>query len=145
MKRFRIGNGPIYRLDDIEELSLKDLLVLGVQTEELGRRVDMNVIQEMKTRIERLNEDERKADKDAPWLFAISLWAARIKAGEDVTFVEAVDFPMSQLQFLAEPADRKPKKAANPTRSRPASGRAASKSTAPPPSARTSKTASTAG
>lgn len=145
MKRFRIGDGPIYRLDDIEELSLKDLLVLGVQTEELGRRIDMGVINEMKMRISKLTTDEeRKADPDAAWLFAIALWAARIKAGEDLTFAESIDFPMSKLQLLKEPADR-PKKTANPTRSRPASGRGASSSTTRSRSTRTSKTASTGG
>lgn len=51
-----------------------------------------------------------KADQaDHPeYLFLTSLvvWAARVTAGEQLSLLDAVDVPVSQIRFVAEPHDR---------------------------------------
>lgn len=143
MKRFQIGDGPIYSLADIEQLSLKDLLVLKKETTELGDPVDMDRLYRMQDELDKLDDDARKQHPDAPLLLAVGVWAARLRSGEQLSFADAIDFPLRQLRFLPDPTDRK-KPAARPTQARRASGRAGAKRTAAA-SGKTSKKASTAG
>lgn len=121
--KFKIGD-KIYDGAAVDDLSLKMLLKLEKETTEFGHpltHVDIARIaaelQELKTAKEQANHP------DALWLTAVGVWAARNLAGEEVSFDQAVDFPMSALTFLPDPQDRK--KPANPQKARPGSGRAA--------------------
>lgn len=145
--RFRIDPAStVYRLADLEDLSLRDHLVLEQQTADLGRRLDLPTIDAMnRSLIDCKDDAERRVHPDGPWVLAVCIWAARRKAGEDVTFEQAIDFPMKKLEYLPDPEDRKP---ADPTRarSRQGSARAAKRPAAKrSASAKTSKRASTGG
>jgi hypothetical protein len=104
--KFKIGDA-FYDAGALEDLSLSLLLRLENETKEFGRPLRMADIQRMTTEIAALKTDaERGQHPDAPWVTAVAIWAARRLAGQDVTFEQAVDFPMSQLTILADPQDR---------------------------------------
>jgi hypothetical protein len=59
--------------------------------------------------------DERELTADEQfWLMGVMIWASRRVAGDQLSFAEAVDFPVDEVTWLPEPADHK--KPANPTR-----------------------------
>lgn len=38
---------------------------------------------------------------------AMAIWLARRSSGERIDFLDAIDFPLSQLEYIEEPGDRK--------------------------------------
>lgn len=40
------------------------------------------------------------------FLLSLTVWACRVAAGDQVTLLEAVDVPVSQVRFMMEPHDR---------------------------------------
>lgn len=121
--RFQIG-AKQYSLQAIEEISLADLLRLEAELAEAGRPLTIADIYDMDEQLQKItNDDERKRHPSAMMLLAVTIWASRRKSGDDVTFLEAVSFPMRQLKWLPDPQDRKA--AAKPGPTRPASARAA--------------------
>jgi hypothetical protein len=105
--KFKIGD-RVYDGTAIDQLSLKMLLELEQQTKDFGRTLTMNDIQSMSAELDGLKSDqERQAHPNGPWFLAVAIWAARKLAGEAVTFSEAIDFPLKDLTFLAEPQDHK--------------------------------------
>jgi hypothetical protein len=122
--RFQIADGPIYRFDAVERLTLKDYLLLERQSGELGRTITANELETWQAEFSQLTTDaERKAYPDGAWLLAVTLWAARRTGGEDISFDDAISFPMKDLKLLPDPGDNKPP--ADPTRARRGSARAA--------------------
>jgi hypothetical protein len=122
--RFQIADGPIYRFDAVERLTLKDYLLLEHQSEGLGRRITSNELETWQNEFAKLKTDEeRKAYPNGAWLLAITLWAARRTGGDDISFDEAISFPMKDLRILPDPGDNAPP--ADPTRARRGSARAA--------------------
>lgn len=142
--RFRI-DGRIYEAAALDQLMLKDILLFERDAAALGRPMKWGQIEawakELDVYYETIaNPRSTKAAKDeaeraakdhegAMWVIAMTIWASRRVAGETLTFEQATEFPMHQLEWLPDPQDRKV--AANPTKARPAtrkaSGRAASK------------------
>jgi len=122
--KFQI-EGKLYDSGSLDDLSLKYLLQLEKETADFGRPLNTGVLQQMSDSINELKTDkERAAHPDIMWMTAVSIWAARKLAGEQVTFEQAIDFPMSKLVVLPDPQDHK---RPNPTkaRSRKGSGQAA--------------------
>lgn len=136
--------GKVYDAADLDRLSLKDILLFETQAAELGvipelgRPMAWGDIGAISERIDALETDvEKENDRGMVWMTAVTIWASRKLAGEDVTFEQAVDFPMRDLKFIPEPQDHKTAKV-NPTAARPGSGRAARAVAAVPPSATSS-------
>lgn len=126
----------IYPVAVLDDLTLKMLLQLEQETAEFGHPMRANDIRLISDRMRKLdNDEERAADPDVLWLTATVIWSARKLAGEDVTFDQAVDFPMSDLSYIAEPQDRLPDPT-KPRNSRKSSGAAGKR----PAKARPSKT-----
>jgi hypothetical protein len=117
-------NGKVYDATDLESVKLRDILVFEQQTKDMGRAVTWGEVNQWADELDALGSDDERANHPgAPWLTAVTVWASRRIAGEDLTFGDAVDFPMSALRFIPDPEDHKPK--ANPTKARPTgSGRA---------------------
>lgn len=106
--KIKIG-ATVYSTADLDDLSLKTLLQLEQETQDFGHPLTANDIRLMSDRIRKLKTDEeRAADPGALWLTAVVVWASRKLAGEDVTFEQAVDFPMSDLGYIDEPQDHLP-------------------------------------
>ena len=106
--------GTTYPVKSAAELSLLDLLTLERETRDLGRPLTMSVIAGMENSVQAAireadgSEAKRKARTEHPesaWLLAVTLWASRKAAGDHVTFEEAISFPLSALEFVAEAGD----------------------------------------
>ncbi|MGX7679074.1 hypothetical protein ACSMXN_09250 [Jatrophihabitans sp. DSM 45814] len=156
--KFMIGD-RLYNDAALDQLSLKDILILEMETEKLGRPLKFAQVQGWAEEFNRLAD--RMADKRATaavraeaeksltehegalWVTAITIWASRKIAGEEITFGAAIDFPMGSLRILPEPEDRKAP--ADPTRARPGSGRAAKRPAGKRATKSTSRKPSTAG
>jgi hypothetical protein len=142
--RFTIGDSKVYRLSAIDDLTLAMLLELEVETAELGRKITVGDVYAMNEELEACKtDDERKRHPNAAWMLAICIWATRRLSGENITFGEAISFPMRDLTYLPEPADKKPP--ADPTRSAHRGSGAAAARDAAKPRTRTSTKASTSG
>jgi hypothetical protein len=141
--RFKIGS-VTYDAADTDRLSLKDILQLEAETKALGRplkwseferwTVEINDLvsgaaDETKSEAERQQAERELVEHDGYiWVMALMIWSSRRVAGETLTFGDAIDFPVGDLEFEKEPAGEK--KPANPTKARPTpkgSGRAAAK------------------
>lgn len=117
-------NGRSYDAAALDEVSLRDILLLEQQTTDFGRRLTWTEVTDMAARLEALKTDEERLDDEASlWLTAVTIWASRRLAGDPVTFDQAVDFPLKDLVFIKEAHDERPK--VNPQKARPGSGRAA--------------------
>lgn len=124
--RFKLQGRTYQATAVFDRVPLRDLLALEVELENLGRPMKWSQVRTMVQRISKL--DDAESDPDFLWFLGLLVWGTRRVAGESVTFEEAIDFGLGELQVIPEPEDRK-KKAATPVprKARPASGRAAKK------------------
>lgn len=117
--KLKIGD-KIYDTGVLDDLPLKFILQMEKQTADFGHPMTYPLIKAASDEINALKSDDEKKDHpEMIWLTAVGIWAARKLAGEDVTFDQAVDFPMSALTVLPEPGDHKKP---NPTKGRPRKG-----------------------
>jgi hypothetical protein len=135
--------GRVYDAASIYHLPLKLILQLQMESREFGRQIELVDIQTWTAELDKLKTDrERAQHPSGPWLIAVAIWVARKKAGDDVTFDQAVDVPLDEIVWLKEPRDYKQ----NPTKARPRKGSGPAVKRAPSKvAARTSRAASTAG
>ncbi|MBT9255373.1 hypothetical protein KMZ30_07280 [Phycicoccus sp. KQZ13P-1] len=120
--RFRIGPN-VYPVATVDRLTLRDLLLLERQTEEFGKPMTWSEMQGIirtvqEALVEAKTEREVVELDDFPWFLGILVWTARRDAGEQITFGDAVDFPMGEFEFI-RPVD--PRKA-RPVKKRPRKG-----------------------
>lgn len=116
--RFKIGE-RVYETDALDEISLRDLMLFNSQAAAFG--VTWSDVERIVTEMSELGE-EGQSHPDVMLMVGVTIWAARRAAGEDVTFDQAVDVPMSRIVWLESPKDHKPKAV---KRARSASARAA--------------------
>ena len=122
--RIKIGDG-VYTAAALDRITLRNLIRLEKETTDLGRPMRWGELRALADRVASLPEDEIESDDDFPWFLGMLVWAARLDAGEVVTFSEAVDFPMGDLEILPDPEDEVVPDI--PRKARPASGRAAAR------------------
>lgn len=116
--RFTLG-GREYDVASVQDVTLRDTLVLEAQMRELGREMTWPDLTTMILKLSKIKDDKaRAAHPDAMWSLAVTIWASRRAAGEDVTIAQAADFRMSDLQWV----DEKPEPEADPTEAQPAPG-----------------------
>ena len=66
-----------------------------------------------------LDKAERENHPEVLFLTALTIWAARVTAGEELGLLDAVDIPAAAVRWIAEPSD---KKAAAAGKAQPRSG-----------------------
>ena len=66
-----------------------------------------------------LDKAARENHPEALFLTALTIWAARVTAGEEMGLLDAVDIPAASVRWIAEPSD---KKAAAAGKAQPRSG-----------------------
>ena len=118
---FKIG-GVTYTPAALDRITLRNLIRLEAETVELGRPMRWGELRALADRVSSLPDDEVDSDDDFPWFLGMLIWAARLEAGEAVSFTEAVDFPLGDLEVLPDPGDEVTEP--DPRRARPGSGRA---------------------
>lgn len=120
MPRFVI-NGKTYQSAAIDALTLRQLLRLESETQELGTRWGWRELQAMLGRISDKDPEEAQEDPDFMWFVAVLIWSSRVNSGEAITFADAVDFPFVDFKAIPDPDDHKA--AEGPQQPRSASGR----------------------
>src|SRR4051812_21599330 len=103
--RFKIDDsGRIYDLADVRMVSLKLILRLRREGERLGIDLDIDELERMQADLEKAEDKAARATHpDAMMFLAVSIWVSRQLAGEDLSFEEAIDFPLVDLEFLPDP------------------------------------------
>lgn len=110
MARFKIGK-KVYTTAALDEVSLRDLVLFNTQAADMGLDAKWSDIERIAGEFDAMTEAEAEKHPDALLMIAVTVWVSRRVAGEDLTFGDALDFPLSQLDFLPEPKDRQPGKA----------------------------------
>lgn len=123
--RFKLQGRTYTATAVFDRVPLIDLLTLEVELETLGRPMTWAEVREMVQRISHLDDPE--SDPQYMWFLGLLVWGTRRLAGESVTFAEAVDFGLGELEMLPEPQDRKKAAKSDPRKPRPASGRGGAK------------------
>lgn len=107
--RFKIGE-KVYTSVGIDEISLRDMMAFNRDAGPLGFTW---------ADIERIVEDEDEPQGNEKFIImAVTIWLARRDAGEDVSFADAVEVKMSDLDILPDPGDHKPGKSKGPKKAR---------------------------
>jgi hypothetical protein len=136
-------DGKVYEGKMIDELSIKHALLFDRECADHGYPWRWADVERVRAEVKQLSRDEAEKHPEALLLTAVSVWAARVLAGDEVTFTEAIETPFERMAFIvdAPPAEEAP----DPRRARPGSGRAGApkSSSRKRTSAKTSKRAST--
>jgi len=64
-----------------------------------------------------MKPEDRENHPEILFMTALTIWAARVTAGEELGLLEAVDIPAASVRWVAEPSDKKPAGKAQPRRS----------------------------
>jgi hypothetical protein len=108
-ERFKIGT-KVYETDVLDDISLRDLMVFNRQVADMGLSITWADIERISVEMSELDEKDAARHPEAMLMTGVVIWASRRSAGDDVTFEQAVDIPMSQIVWLETPKDHKPKK-----------------------------------
>jgi hypothetical protein len=63
-----------------------------------------------------LDKAARENHPEALFLTALTIWAARVTAGEELGLLDAVDIPAASVHWIAEPTDKAAPGKARPRR-----------------------------
>jgi hypothetical protein len=88
-------SGAEYDIAELGKLSLFDLLELKKQT-----GLDVDGLQEVFKDAEDGDGSSVLASEEGLTAFGAMIWLSRRKAGERLTFEEACDFPLEELEFV---------------------------------------------
>jgi len=109
--RFKIDQ-KTYDTGSVDEISLRDVVLFNSQAADMGLPATWADVERI------AGEMAERTEKDGPHpeallMFAVTVWAARRIAGEDVTLEQALDVPMTSIEIVEArkaPKDRQPKK-----------------------------------
>lgn len=101
--------GRTYHGVDVSQLSLRNTLTLQRELAATGisSARTWEEVQGLIREFSALPEAERGSHPEGLFLTALTIWAARVSAGEDLSLLDAVDVPLSAVRFIAEPTDHK--------------------------------------
>jgi len=126
-ERFRI-NGKTYRVDLLDEISLKQMLLFDEQAEDMGLRARWADVEIAVQELEGGTPADFARHPRRNLLTSATVWAAQVLAGDQVTLDEAVGMPFKKIEWIEAPKDRRP-----PAKKKSASAKA-SRSVRPVPS-----------
>lgn len=115
MARFTI-DGKVYTLGAVDDISLKDLVLFNTQAADMGLTERWNDVERVATEINALTPEQAESHPDKLLMTAVTIWVARRLAGDDLSFGDAIDLPLSKVKWIADPGDKKAK--TNPTKPR---------------------------
>lgn len=106
MARFKIGD-KVYSTAMLDEVTLKDIIRFNTQAEDLGIAEKWHDVEVAAAQMASAKAAEAMAHPMRNVVIGVTIWASRLIAGEEITFEQAVDFPIKDLTLLPDPADRK--------------------------------------
>ena len=110
MARFKL-RGKVYSTAALDELPLKALVLFDDQAAEIGMSRRWSDVETAAAEISAAKSADAEFHPSRYLVIAVTIWASRLTSGEPLTFGEAIDFPLKDIEFLPEPEDRKPGKA----------------------------------
>jgi hypothetical protein len=111
--------GKVYTPIARDEVSLRDLMLFNHQARDFG--ITWAEVTEMMEEWDDLSEEEAASHPNLYMVIGVTIWMSRRAAGEDLTFSEAVDVNLGDVDFIPDPEDRKPGKAKGAKKPRKAS------------------------
>ena len=100
--------GQVYDPASVDRLTLREIIALETATVDLGRPLKWAQIKAMSEAAQELDPEEFAGSDDALWVIALVIYASKLRAGEDVTFADAVDVELGQIDWIPEPGDERP-------------------------------------
>lgn len=121
-----IIDGKRYPAVTIGDLSLRHTLELQREliTTNISTAKTWMDVQALLEEFTATPEDKRAEHPEALFLSALTIWATRVTAGEQLSLLEAVDIPPSSVQWVKEPTDHEEPEGKAPARPRAAATRA---------------------
>lgn len=116
--KLKIGERT-YDAATLDRLTLREILRLEQETAALGRPMKWSEIREIVDAVEGMDLEDFDSYDEAPWVVALVVYAARLRAGENISFADAVDFPIGDLEMIFEETDTEAAQQ-DPRRARPA-------------------------
>lgn len=107
--RFRL-DGKVYSVGALEDVSLRDVMLFNTQAADMGLTATWADVERVAEEMSEADKDAAEKHPDALLMLGVTIWATRRIAGDEVTFGDAVDFPLSALVWLPDTEDRKPGK-----------------------------------
>jgi hypothetical protein len=138
--RFKI-DGKTYDTASVDQISLRDVVLFNSQAADMGLPATWADIERAAGEMADMPEGSAP-HPDSLLMFAVTVWAARRIAGDDVTLEQALDVPMSSIEIVEArkvPKDRQQSKKKN---SRPAGVQAIAAVSEPSPTETTPPTSS---
>lgn len=119
-----VVNGKKYPAASVKDLSLKHTLELSreLATTDISSAKSWQDVQQLFEEFSALSKEEQQKHPEGLFLTALTIWATRVAAGEELSLLDAVDVPPSVIQWVAEPADKQPAGKPKASRSTPAAG-----------------------
>ena len=105
----------------VNELSIRHSLVLQreLAVTNISSAKTWADVRALLAEFQALDKAGRENHPEALFLTAVTIWAARVTAGEEMGLLDAVDIPAASVRWIAEPSD---KKAAAAGKAQPRSG-----------------------
>lgn len=123
--RFKLGD-KTYETAGLDEVSLRDLVLFNTQAAEIGLASRWSDVEAAAEEFDSLTEEEVRRHPDNMLVMAVTIWITRRAAGEDLSFGDAIDIPISKIEILPDPGDHKPGKPRGAKKPRKASAPAVS-------------------
>lgn len=108
--KFKIGS-KIYDATHLDDITLGDIVIFNSQAEAVGLGATWQDIQRIGGELEELDRNEAAKHPEMLLMTAATIWLTRRRSGENISFGDAIDFPLSSFDVLEDPQDRQPKKA----------------------------------
>ncbi|TCJ23019.1 hypothetical protein [Nocardioides jejuensis] len=124
-KRFRIKD-KVYTFATASDVTLRDLLLVEKETEELGHKIHMGEITRIADEFQALKPGEAKYHPEAGWMLAVTVWMAMVRDRRErgdlsqVPFAAAIDFTLSDFHEVPDVSDHKTKGGSKPGPTKPA-------------------------
>jgi hypothetical protein len=101
-------DGKIYSTAGLDELSLKDVLLFDGQAADLGLGITWRDVEQISQEFADLTSEEADRHPRAVLMVALTVWASRRVAGDDVSLDEAISIPISSIDFGSVPEPARP-------------------------------------
>jgi hypothetical protein len=114
-ERFRV-DGKTYRVDALDEISLKEMLLFDDQAEDMGLRARWADVEQATIELQGATAKDFASHPRNKLIISAAIWVARRLSGEEISLDAAVGVPFKNFEWIESPKDHAPsaKKTAKP-------------------------------
>ena len=108
--RIKIG-AKVYPVGSIDKLTLADIMLLESELQAVGGISGVSTwaeIRDISQEFSGMSSAEAQRSPHMLLMTALAIWGARRSSGERVGFLNSVDIPLSEVEYLTDPQDHKP-------------------------------------